>query len=106
MKHKPTFSEAEYSYQREVPILPLLLQPGYKADGWLGAMVGTKLYVNLSTPEYEQKFPEVLKEVYQRASASTITATQAPAPMSGIFSILFLLLFSFCPFWNYSFFTI
>ncbi len=36
-------TEAEYAYQLKKPIVPVKNQP-YSADGWLGALLGTKLY--------------------------------------------------------------
>ena len=29
--------------QRDVPFIPLMLEDGYKADGWLGLLLGTRL---------------------------------------------------------------
>ena len=34
-----TISEAEYTFRLRKDIVPLLLQPRYAADGWLGAMI-------------------------------------------------------------------
>jgi hypothetical protein len=39
--------EAQYGMQREVEAVPLLLEEGYQADGWLGMMMGTKLWFGL-----------------------------------------------------------
>ena len=36
--------EAQYAMQREVPVVPLLLVEGYRADGWLGMLMGTRLW--------------------------------------------------------------
>nr|XP_039252990.1 uncharacterized protein LOC120330192 [Styela clava] len=56
-------TEAEYAYKRQVQILPLLLQPGYVADGWLGAMVGTKLYVDVSNEAIENKYGDIIQQI-------------------------------------------
>ena len=32
--------EAQYAYQREKPMVPLMLEEGYRADGWLGMLLG------------------------------------------------------------------
>ncbi|ELU04075.1 hypothetical protein CAPTEDRAFT_225602 [Capitella teleta] len=42
-------TEAEYIYRLRKDIVPLLLQTGYDPDGWLGMMVGTKLYFDFSS---------------------------------------------------------
>ena len=39
-------SEAEYAYQLRKDIIPLMMQRNYKADGWLGMLVGTKLWID------------------------------------------------------------
>ena len=40
-------SEAEYAYQLRKDIIPLMMQRNYQADGWLGMLVGTKLWIDL-----------------------------------------------------------
>ena len=42
-------TEAEYTYKLRKPYIPLRMQQGYDADGWLGVMVGTKLWIDLSS---------------------------------------------------------
>ena len=36
--------EAQYAMQREVPTMPLMLADGYRADGWLGMLIGTRMW--------------------------------------------------------------
>jgi hypothetical protein len=36
--------EANYSHQQQVPMIPLMLVDGYKPNGWLGMLLGTKLW--------------------------------------------------------------
>ena len=45
------FAEAEYTYSQRKDIIPLLLQQGYIPDGWLGALVGTRIYFDLTEEE-------------------------------------------------------
>ena len=40
--------EAEYTYSQRKDIIPILLQQGYVPDGWLGALVGTRIYFDLT----------------------------------------------------------
>ena len=42
-------SEAEYAYQLRKDIIPLMMQRNYKADGWLGMLVGTKLWIDFQS---------------------------------------------------------
>ena len=37
-------AEANYAYKLKRPIIPLLMEEGYDPDGWLGIILGTKLY--------------------------------------------------------------
>ena len=39
-------SEAEYAYQLRKDIIPLMMQNNYRPDGWLGMIVGTKLWID------------------------------------------------------------
>jgi len=34
--------EAEYALQQKKPFIPLIMERGYKADGWLGILIGTR----------------------------------------------------------------
>ena len=36
--------EAQYAMQREVETVPLMLVDGYQADGWLGMLIGTRMW--------------------------------------------------------------
>jgi len=41
-------AEAEYAFQLHKPIVPLMAEQGYKADGWLGALLGSKLWYDFT----------------------------------------------------------
>ena len=44
-------SEAEYAYQLRKDIIPLMMQRNYTADGWLGMLVGTKLWIGFQSKQ-------------------------------------------------------
>ena len=44
-------SEAEYAYRLQKDIIPLMMQRNYTADGWLGILVGTKLWIDFQTKQ-------------------------------------------------------
>ena len=44
-------SEAEYAYQLRKDIIPLKMQRNYTADGWLGMLVGTKLWIGFQSKQ-------------------------------------------------------
>jgi len=39
-------TEAEYAYTRKKTLIPVKVEKGYDPDGWLGILVGSKLYYN------------------------------------------------------------
>ena len=43
-----SLAEAEYTYSQRKDIIPILLQQGYVPDGWLGALVGIRIYFDLT----------------------------------------------------------
>ena len=52
--------EANYAHQQDVDMIPLMVQEGYKAKGWLGLFLGTRMwypFVSAAAP-----FPKILAE--------------------------------------------
>lgn len=39
-------TEAEYAYQLRKQIIPLMMEPRFQPSGWLGIIVGTKLWMD------------------------------------------------------------
>ena len=56
-------SEAEYAYRLKKPIVPILLQSKYKPDGWLGILLGTKLYIDFTKSDFESNYKKLVKEI-------------------------------------------
>lgn len=44
-------SEAEYAFQLQRPIIPLMMENDYVADGWLGFIVGAKFWIDFKREE-------------------------------------------------------
>ena len=60
----PYLSEAEYTFQLKQPIVPLMMQRHYKPDGWLGMLMGAKLYINFDGKyDFETAYQMLLKEM-------------------------------------------
>jgi hypothetical protein len=38
--------EAQYGHQRRLPLIPLMMEADYRPTGWLGLLLGCKLYIN------------------------------------------------------------
>jgi hypothetical protein len=56
-------AEAHYAFQRQLHIVPVLLQEHYKPDGWLLFLVGQLLYVDFTKYEFSQAIEMVIKEL-------------------------------------------
>ncbi|XP_048728503.2 uncharacterized protein LOC125646315 [Ostrea edulis] len=57
-------SEAEYSYKLRKCVVPLRVEPRYVPDGWLGIIIGTRLYFDF-TPEkqFDHMMENLIKEL-------------------------------------------
>ena len=66
MKLNPTCRlEAEYAIQMDRPIIPLIMQmqSNYFPDGWLGEMIGPKIYIDLKRPSYKVSMESLIKRL-------------------------------------------
>nr|CAB3262761.1 uncharacterized protein LOC100182841 [Phallusia mammillata] len=84
----PCRTESEYAYKLSKPIVPLLLEPKYKPNGWLGALLGMQLYVDISHEDWmEKKFPNVLQKINAKIGSKppivNESATVVDAPVIG-----------------------
>lgn len=85
-------AEAEYMYRLRKDIIPLVLQPGYSPDGWLGILVGTRLYFDLSTPSiFDSEVSRLVTEIgnrgrltgpFHRCLSTASAATPPPRSVS------------------------
>jgi hypothetical protein len=71
--------EAQYAYQREKDMVPLMVEEGYRADGWLGMLLGARLYYVLygstvsSEAAFEGKMEELCRELGERGKVGPST---------------------------------
>ena len=56
-------AEAYYAFQRQLRIVPVLLEKHYKPDGWLLFLIGQLLYVDFTKYEFSQATEMLLKEL-------------------------------------------
>ncbi|XP_064645514.1 uncharacterized protein LOC135498927 [Lineus longissimus] len=57
-------TEAEYAFKLQKPVIPLMMQKRYTPDGWLGIILGTKLYFNFTGKvPFDEIFEKFLKEM-------------------------------------------
>ncbi|CAG2233919.1 unnamed protein product [Mytilus edulis] len=72
-------AEAEYAFQLKKKIIPLKMEGGYKPDGWLGFIIGAKLFYDFSGKyAFENKMKELIKDVQTSLQKMTGTATILP----------------------------
>jgi hypothetical protein len=59
--------EAEYAVRLQKPIIPLIMQPEYSPLGWLGIIIGGKIYYKFAASArerlFEQTFAQMVKEI-------------------------------------------
>jgi hypothetical protein len=64
--------EAQYAHQREKDLVPLMVEEGYRADGWLGMLLGMRLWYSFcgrvleSEADFEGKMEELCRELGDR----------------------------------------
>jgi len=63
-------SEAEYTNKLRKTFIPLILDPNYKPDGWLGLMLGEKLYYVFRDDNFEDMFASVTKVLGGKGKAT------------------------------------
>ncbi|KAL8606718.1 hypothetical protein ACOMHN_018752 [Nucella lapillus] len=90
-------TEAEYAFKLKKTIIPLQMETNYQPDGWLGILLGTKLFIDFSGKyPFEKKAEALVKEVAHRRQGGDsevdgpIAAEKAhpvaSAPKSGVSS--------------------
>ncbi|KAK6167536.1 hypothetical protein SNE40_021537 [Patella caerulea] len=73
-------AEAEYAFQLRRPIIPLIMERGYRPDGWLGFILGAKLFYDFSGKySFETRIDGLMKAVKQ-VYDPTAVAEEEPKP--------------------------
>lgn len=55
--------EAEYSVEQNKASIPMIMQTGYRALGWLGIINGAKLHIDFSQLPFEEAFNLLIREI-------------------------------------------
>lgn len=56
-------AEAEYAFQIKKPIIPLIMQQTYKPDGWLGIILGSKIFIDFTKYDFDECTKRLMKEI-------------------------------------------
>jgi hypothetical protein len=81
--------EAQYAMQREVDTVPLMLVDGYQADGWLGMLIGARMwygfYGSTVTDEalFQGKIEELCRELGDRSRIASLEPADVSRPPTG-----------------------
>ncbi|KAK6183584.1 hypothetical protein SNE40_011037 [Patella caerulea] len=76
-------AEAEYAHQLRKRVIPLIMEKGYRPDGWLGMILGAKLFYDFSGKyPFESKIEGLLKEIHQTMHGGERTTTPPPPAIS------------------------
>jgi len=75
--------EGEYALQQRKTIVPFMMEKGYRPSGWLGMLMGSKLYFDFSDKSeaaFTKKAAELAKELtrYMKPIAPPTTTTPSP----------------------------
>ncbi|KAK7473873.1 hypothetical protein BaRGS_00034862, partial [Batillaria attramentaria] len=69
-------AEAEYAFHRRKPIVPIVTQQGYRADGWLGIILGSKMFYDFSGKyPLPDMYPKLVKAVRRVAGGQSTDNT-------------------------------
>eukprot|EP00794_Sanderia_malayensis_P017066 gene17066-18786_t len=66
-------SEAEYAFQLKKDIIPIMLEPQYQPDGWLGMVVGAKFWIDFTQrtkAKVDESISKLVKEIGDRGKPS------------------------------------
>ena len=56
-------AEAEYGFNCKRILLPLIVRAGYKPDGWLGFMIGSRMYVDFGRFDFNTACEKLMTEI-------------------------------------------
>lgn len=56
-------SEAHYSFERRCYIIPLVMKPSYRPDGWLGIIVSGKIYIDFPKLGFDTAYEKLKSEM-------------------------------------------
>lgn len=57
-------AEAQYAFKLNKPIIPCILQSGYhNVNGWLGILLGDKIYIDFTKYDFEESFRRLVNQI-------------------------------------------
>lgn len=67
-------AEAEYAFKCKRHLIPLKMRAGYKPDGWLGLMIGSRTYIDFGRFDFDVACEKLMTEInlYRRQNKAPI----------------------------------
>lgn len=56
-------AEAEYAFNCKRRIVPLIVRPKYRADGWLGFLLGSRIYIDFGSFDFPTACEKLMNEI-------------------------------------------
>ena len=56
-------AEAEYAFNCKRCLIPLIMRQGYRPDGWLGFMIGSRIYIDFGRFDFETACEKLMTEL-------------------------------------------
>jgi len=76
--------EANYAFKHRKAIVPLMVENGYTATGWLGILSGNLLYYEMSSSGMvEQVAPKIISEVSSKLGKASLNLLPTHAGLTG-----------------------
>lgn len=75
-------AEAEYAFGCKRRLIPLIVRPKYRADGWLGFMIGTRIYIDYGSFDFPTACDKLMDEISRQRKrphpSKLVKATEKP----------------------------
>lgn len=71
-------TEGEYAYSLKKLVIPILVERNYKARGWLGALLGSKLWYDIADPGLRASSIGNLKTELERVAPDAVRGSSQP----------------------------
>ena len=69
-------AEAEYAFRCKRRLIPIIARQGYRADGWLGFVIGSRIYVDFGRMDFKSACDLILKEITLQRESRLNDATK------------------------------
>lgn len=71
-------AEAEYAFGCKRRLVPLIVRPGYRADGWLGFMIGSRIYIDYGAFDFDTACQKLVAEISRQSQRPLPSKATAP----------------------------